>query len=172
MTNKIDTSPAALATIILLVSEGADAKLILTRLRSFLAAEKEAHEKAIADLTRERESARATLEAFEEENKRNKERAERAEADAAAAIAALRQCLALIVVDNGTAPRSLRTLTADDWADIVDCEAALSSTAGRDLLAQMERMRAALREARLLFEDDEGISSLIDSALADKEPTP
>ncbi len=49
---QFDAAPevAELATIILLVSERADPNLILTRLRSFVAAEKEAYEKAMADL--------------------------------------------------------------------------------------------------------------------------
>jgi len=246
---QFDAAPevAELATIILLVSERADPNLILTRLRSFVAAEKEAYEKAmadlrtavaresreieqtlgkalgypwykddpknfpnateangvcvgehvpaslaveaarkIADLTRERDEARAMQrgaeQAFDVADKlacREKERAEKAEAEAAAmqdAWTDTNKCLGIdIRCEGDDAARAFNKL-----AGIMDAP----STAGRNLLARMERMRTALSEALVCARASLRVElrdlpwpagskeARWEAALTDKEPTP
>ena len=164
MTDTPDTIPAALSTIILLVSERADPNLILTRLRSFVAAEKKAHEKAMADLTRERDEAEQEFEhylrlAFVDPGANPpiswKSRAERAEADAAETRAILTDVLkrdselSLSKMDNDCRCITL-SRDAEQEYEMGECphqkarKILTSSTAGRDLLARMERMREAL----------------------------
>ena len=149
------------------------------------ATEKEAHEKAIADLTRERDEAIGECKKLAEVGHDfacklvgERVRAERAEAGAAAMRGELEQyCIELIPQAHGTNRRCGICKEVNTHA----ASCVLSSTAGRDLLERTERMQTALTEADKLFDDIlmAGFERwtmerlrVWKAALADNEPTP
>lgn len=143
MTDKPDTSAAALRNKA--IEHDNFGYNVTANLLRAIADEKESWTAREAELVRERDEARADAKTARNtatinlsEWKRQKARAEKAEAErdmVRAEAAAMRSALKL-VVDRKTA-----NFTIIEWNQIKD---ALSSTAGRDLLARVERMRHAL----------------------------